>query len=126
VAIYKADFEAERKSREELNDRCLELEEKFRLLERQFVEKGFNPPNNPLPLPVINPVNQFPVAIDPEVSSVSSTVITVIIIIKCNLLFHSTLFKSMHVSRRLHCKLSSMLFALLLFCLSIASLFFIL
>lgn len=69
VAIYKADFEAERKSREELNDRCLELEEKFRLLERQFVVQGFNPnpPVNPLPLPAPpNPVNPFPVATDPE------------------------------------------------------------
>lgn len=72
MAIYKADFEAERKSREELNDRCLELAEKFRLLERQFVEQGFNPNPlvNPLPLPAPpNPVNPFPVAIDPEVSS---------------------------------------------------------
>lgn len=50
VAIYKTDFEAERRSREELNDRCLELEEKL----RQSVEQGFNhnPPVNPLPLPV--------------------------------------------------------------------------
>lgn len=68
VAIYKTDFEAERKSREELNDRCLELEEKFRLVERQFVEQGFNPnpPGNPFPLPVANPVHQPPAAIDPE------------------------------------------------------------
>lgn len=59
VAIYKADFEAERRSREEINDRYLELSEKCQRLERSV-----NPhvPGHPAHVPRLHHLPSGPAA----------------------------------------------------------------